>query len=468
MTESLYFLHGKHQIPYKRYQSLPSVGATVGDLAETPDGWRVFSADNTWNPVAPGDQHPDHRNLWAICKQYKLLSNDHKWASRGTVNNKKRKLESLVDHAPAGPKVPENQWVFELYQELLQKPFDHPNEEAKTVVLSVLELLYGWSTPLSCLATAPVIQPPNTPFPSLEAVIEDLMQETTMDYAVLGHGGVGDDTAVSVFLTRFMFRQAHEPLVACMSVDATSKGMAACCLDYHAMLSALGPDLAIRSNGEAFPRAELARLVPLPPHEPSRTCLRDYGTQHKQGVDSAAQRAWESAGICPAGWISGIHIDHAGAAQQMVHCGGKKLWLFWPPTALNLEWWGRRHPVELDLKLVPAAIEALDGLTVVLVEDRCSFILPPFSLHTVISFSAAAHVGIMFVHDAFWPDVQVGLTFIKGLVRDHRTYGSSKARQLIEAVRDEQPLWDRLQSRRAADGIRQWLLDTEDIYNVLV
>ncbi|KAJ7623921.1 hypothetical protein DFH06DRAFT_1142756 [Mycena polygramma] len=467
---TLSFLHGQQRIEYKRYHGLPSAGAALGDLAETPDGWRVFTANGTWNPVTPGDKHPDIKNLMKLCRQYKVLSKVHKWGSQDRAS-KKRKVEvqdeEPEDPAIAAPTVPENQWAFELYQQLVQNPFDHPNEEAKSVILAVLEALACYSSVISCLATAPVVQPPDTPFPSIEAVVEDLIQGKTVDYEVLGQGGIGDDD-VSVFLTKLMFRRAQDPLVACMSVDATLHGMARCRLDFAAMLSELGPDVAIRSNTEAFSDAELSRLVPLTSHEPSKTCERDYGSQRRKDLKTMAQRRWVSAGICPAGWITGLHIDHSGLGQQMVHCGGKKLWLFWPPTVHNLKWWGRRHPVDLNLRQVLTAIEVLDGLTVVLVEDRCSFILPPFSLHTVISFTAAAHVGIIFAHDTFWPEAQVGLDFIKELVRDHRAYGSLKARHLVEAVADELPLWNRLQSRRGADGIRQWLSDTQDIYDSLV
>ncbi|KAJ6562026.1 hypothetical protein B0H19DRAFT_1259647 [Mycena capillaripes] len=381
------------------------------------------------------------------------------------ANNKKRKFDAK--DVLSGPTVPENTWAFDLMRRYLHKPFDHPNEEAKSVVLAVLEFLATCSTPICCLSPNPVIQPTDSSYPSIEAVFTDLLQDNNITFQVLGRGDAAEDS-VSAFLTRFSCRQDQDPLVASMSIDATSAGIASCRLDFPAMIAALGPDFAIQTNADVFIEAKCACLVPLAPHEPSKTCFTDNVKQRRQELASAAKLPWVAAGLCPRGWVSGLHIDHCSLAQHFVHCGGEKLWLTWPPTARNLAWWGHHHPVVLDFQQVLIAIEKLEGLQVVHIQERGSFTLPPFHFHTVISFTAAAHVGIVFAHDVFWPQAQVGLDFIKTLVREHSRYGATKTRALVEKVQDELPIWNQLVSRRGVKGVGQWLQDTQRIYDDLL
>ncbi|KAJ7878964.1 hypothetical protein B0H13DRAFT_2051757 [Mycena leptocephala] len=73
----------------------------------------------------------------------------------------------------------------------------------------------------------------------------------------------------------------------------------------------------------------------------------------------------------PPGWFSDMHVDFAGLAQAIVHCDGEKLWLFWPATAKNLDWWG------CNTLSRGSALDAMEGLEVMHVTDACAFIVPP-------------------------------------------------------------------------------------------
>ncbi|KAJ6565653.1 hypothetical protein B0H10DRAFT_2112846, partial [Mycena sp. CBHHK59/15] len=102
-----------------------------------------------------------------------------------------------------------------------------------------------------------------------------------------------------------------------------------------------------------------------------------------------------SSCICPQGWFSDLHVDSAGASQLITHFEGHKLW----PSSGSP-----------DLTITET-LEHLTDLQLIHVTGPCAFILPPFALHSVISFSFSSHAGAQFVHESHWPDAKRGLEF---------------------------------------------------------
>ncbi|KAJ7787302.1 hypothetical protein B0H14DRAFT_3580497 [Mycena olivaceomarginata] len=162
-----------------------------------------------------------------------------------------------------------------------------------------------------------------------------------------------------------------------------------------------------------------------------------------------------------------MHVDFAGLAQAIVHCDGEKVWLFWPATAKNLDWWGMQHPqpwIGHPSRLLEA-LDAMEGLEVMHVTDACAFIVPPFCIHAVIAFAGSSHTCVSFAHAAHWPLARRGLEFCKALVRNPM-YPARSAMELVEKVVHETPIWERAMgpNSEAATYLAACKVDTETIY----
>ena len=92
-----------------------------------------------------------------------------------------------------------------------------------------------------------------------------------------------------------------------------------------------------------------------------------------------------------------MHSDGIGCAQYMIHIQGKKLWLFWPPSPANLEFYAAHHTQVGSDSLTLSLIHKLEGLQLHYFDNTpTAFVVPPNYLHAVISFTMSAHAGIFF------------------------------------------------------------------------
>ncbi|KAJ7856454.1 hypothetical protein B0H14DRAFT_2578796 [Mycena olivaceomarginata] len=91
-------------------------------------------------------------------------------------------------------------------------------------------------------------------------------------------------------------------------------------------------------------------------------------------------------------------------------------------------------------------------------------ILPPFTIHSVISFSTSSHTGTYFAHSAHWAQARLGLDFAKTLVRN-LAFGDIKASVLIEDVLKQEQFWVKAmgEDSDAAEYFSQWKEETADI-----
>lgn len=104
------------------------------------------------------------------------------------------------------------------------------------------------------------------------------------------------------------------------------------------------------------------------------------------------QWRWWTSAILPPCSYTAIHTDWASTGFAMAHITGHKLWMFWPPTPRNLAWLLSRHKYASGPDATVAAIEALEGLHVEILDQPSAFIIPPFTLHAVLTTELAFHV----------------------------------------------------------------------------
>ncbi|KAJ6449130.1 hypothetical protein C8R45DRAFT_947580 [Mycena sanguinolenta] len=189
--------------------------------------------------------------------------------------------------------------------------------------------------------------------------------------------------------------------------------------------------------------------VPIPLSATKASLITERNKDVAQQMEYLANWGKElsfSSVLTPTGWFTDIHIDGNGMLQIMVHFEGEKLWLVWPPTEKNLIWWGINHPCPpSEVGRQPLAISALknlEGLQLLHVTEPCTFILLPFAIHLVISFSTSTHTGASFVHETHWPLACVGLEFAKTLVS-----------ALIEEVVEQERFWLEAMGRRRRDAL---------------
>ncbi|KAJ7823151.1 hypothetical protein B0H14DRAFT_2827102 [Mycena olivaceomarginata] len=249
-------------------------------------------------------------------------------------------------------------------------------------------------------------------------------------------------------------------IVSMSNIAATDRGMLRCRLDWTAIVGTLGAAFAFGDYHWQYTPEELGKVFP--PTRPKVT-----KSERASYLERRGKEPWTASVRTLPGWFSDMHVDFAGLAQAIVHCDGEKLWLFWPATAKNLDWWGMQHPqpwIGHPSRLLEA-LDAMEGLEVMHVTDACAFIVPPFCIHAVIAFAGSSHTCVSFAHAAHWPLARRGLEFCKALVRNPM-YPARSAMELVEKVVHETPIWERAMglNSEAATYLAVWKVDTETIY----
>jgi len=89
----------------------------------------------------------------------------------------------------------------------------------------------------------------------------------------------------------------------------------------------------------------------------------------------------------------------------MVHCYGQKLWLLWPLTETNMEFYRDFFSQIAPPQFTIDCIHWLQGLQIYYIDNKyLVFVLPPNYLHTVITIEAFAHAGINFLDPAHFSE----------------------------------------------------------------
>jgi hypothetical protein len=100
------------------------------------------------------------------------------------------------------------------------------------------------------------------------------------------------------------------------------------------------------------------------------------------------------------GFISEPHWDFYAIPQKVIHAGGIKLWLIWPPTSENLKK-GSENLLSPESSIdftISKALEELNDLEIRLCTKQDDwFILAPCAIHAVITVTPSAHKNKLFV-----------------------------------------------------------------------
>ncbi|KAJ7191872.1 hypothetical protein GGX14DRAFT_596831 [Mycena pura] len=185
----------------------------------------------------------------------------------------------------------------------------------------------------------------------------------------------------------------------------SNTGLRSCKLDLEKIASSCLLPNTIFNNFDFAYGNELGKAFP----EKSEWQLK------KQGKDLFTSACW-----VPTGWFTDIHADRSTLSQLIIHHDGEKIWLTWPVTRENLDWFDLHFPSgPTGHHLVLEALGKLRGLHMVHADHPCAFILPPFTLHCVITMRTSSHSGAFFAHADHWA---TGVTFVRYLSKMSNTH----------------------------------------------
>jgi hypothetical protein len=167
-------------------------------------------------------------------------------------------------------------------------------------------------------------------------------------------------------------------------------------------------------------------------------------------VDAENGKDTWSTTFCPPGSITDIHWDYHGASQVMLGISTRKLWLLWPPTQKNLEWWRKHNTRQATGSDTLEAIQKLEGLNVVYQKGRQAFLMPPFHLHAVLTFEVSAHCGTaIWDHDSWKNTARQVTEWEYSWARDYFQNGFSQedAQQTFLYLNHSISRWDKLHKK---------------------
>jgi hypothetical protein len=191
-----------------------------------------------------------------------------------------------------------------------------------------------------------------------------------------------------------------------------------------------------------------------------------YSQEQESLVDDGG---WASTWT-PAGAISHTHMDFYGSMQYLIHIAGKKLWLLWPPTPRNLEWFSSQHKQRANGNRVLDSIRHLEGLQLHYIDNpEIVFVLKPNVLHACISFTNTCHTGVQVWSLNHFKEsyamMEWGIQWLNHSRSFSGTLGQTRAVLLEEAdtLRDEVKKWKILAKENpkhcSTQGIKQKVKD---------
>jgi hypothetical protein len=157
----------------------------------------------------------------------------------------------------------------------------------------------------------------------------------------------------------------------------------------------------------------------------------------------------DTAVMTSPGFITEPHWDFFGIPQFVIHGGGTKLWLIWPPTPANLTKASESFfSVEKSIDFtITKALEELSGLEIRLcTQEDDWFILAPCAIHAVVTVKSSGHKNKLFVDYGSFDEWDRAYSLISNSLKAEydKVYESSRKTAIIEEI---------LESRKA---FRHW------------
>ena len=190
------------------------------------------------------------------------------------------------------------------------------------------------------------------------------------------------------------------------------------------------------------PDGELRKLISIP-------------DQYQQGYvwkvrgDSAAF----SATITQPGSIAEPHMDQSGSASLLNELLGRKLFVVWPPTPKNLEWFSDKYG-SFSGSIFDIALEQLEEPYCLVLEQGECDLVPPGHIHGVLSPTNSAIAGVPIVHFNLREEAERVMQWESDLM-EQRRQGSPAEKKLADnierGVTEDKALWRRLDMAKRRD-----------------
>ncbi|KAJ6595290.1 hypothetical protein B0H10DRAFT_2090329, partial [Mycena sp. CBHHK59/15] len=306
----------------------------TGDLAQVAEGrFRVFDQTGEWVPVVAGAMQP-YPPGWISPRTYQIDQKTWRENSK-TPSRPNKKLKTKILEIAM---LRQNEWLGDLTETWGGSPFIYIKPVAAPI-LQVLQNLSARSIPIPTIPIFDIKHGSVANPPSTAAVFKDfhVLYNIIINYTDLcvGSSVAKDSTAKVLAMLKTSTpttecRPGHR-IVGVFDFTATDYGLRRCWLDCEAMVA--------------------------------ENEIRKRHASHAKHLETVCESQWMSSCICPQGWFSDLHVDSTGASQLITHFEGHKL-------CLHLT----------DLQLIHET-------------GPCASILPPFALHSAISFSFSSHAG---------------------------------------------------------------------------
>ena len=150
-----------------------------------------------------------------------------------------------------------------------------------------------------------------------------------------------------------------------------------------------------------------------------------------------------SATITPPAAISEPHLDQGGSGTLLIQVHGQKLFVVWPPTPRNLEWFCPLHGLRRGA-IFEQALDNLDDPYCLILEQGKHATLRPGYIHGVLSATNSAVARVPFVHRDLWEEAKCVLQWELKLA-ETRDKGTSEEREtvggIIDGIDADKKLW---------------------------
>ena len=189
-------------------------------------------------------------------------------------------------------------------------------------------------------------------------------------------------------------------------------------------------DLTLDTNGE------LRKLISIP-------------DRYRQGYvwKINGHSAAFSVTITQPGSIAEPHVDQSGSASLLNELLGRKLFVVWPPTPKNLEWFSDKYG-SFSGSIFDIALEQLEEPYCLVLEQGVYDLLPPGHFHGVLSPTNSAIAGVPIVHSNLREIAERVMKWESDLIERLRQ-GSSAAKKLADDIErgmlEDRELWRRLE-----------------------
>lgn len=180
------------------------------------------------------------------------------------------------------------------------------------------------------------------------------------------------------------------------------------------------------------------------------------------------QPQWSSS-LCSVGSLTDVHLDRHGSARLIVNIQSDQLWLLWPATRYNLDWWNAHRTRVTVGNITLDAVGGLEGMEVLHLKGQQALIIPPYSLRAVFTFDVSAYAGVLLWGYKWLKQFQEGTKWEINQACNHSLYGNTAEdakRDLVTIRNKGLKMWKRVVKRFPQHEDREktvkWISQSEE------